>query len=178
VITATIAGTLQAPTWDLRTSTGYNKSQTLSLLVLGRNQEQLRRSLGDQQLGGDPTRADPTTNPSQGFADQIVKDLAGDWVSGLLGSSLTRLTGVDVLRIEIGFGSIRLHLEKKMLENARILGDAEQTIRGSTINARAELKTPFVVSLQGGYLNKNYYDPAEQDIEDINLKLVYRLFIP
>jgi hypothetical protein len=178
VITVTIGGTLQLPTWDLKTSTGYNKSQTLSLLVLGRNQEQLRRSLGDQSLGGDPTRADPTTNPSQGFADQIVKDLAGDWVSGLLGSSLTRLTGLDVLRIEIGFGSIGFHLEKKMLENARLVGDAEQTIRGTTIKARAELKTPFVISLQGGYLNQDYEDPAEQDIEDFNVKLVYRVFIP
>ncbi|HEX2687231.1 MAG TPA: translocation/assembly module TamB domain-containing protein [Kofleriaceae bacterium] len=178
VITVTIGGTLQLPTWDLKTSTGYNKSQTLSLLVLGRNQEQLRRSLGDQNLGGDPTRADPTTNPSQGFADQIVKDLAGDWVSGLLGSSLTKLTGLDVLRIEIGFGSIGFHVEKKMLENARLLGDAEQTIRGTTIKARAELKTPLAVSLQGGYLNQNYYDPAEQDIEDVNVKLVYRVFIP
>lgn len=178
VITVTIAGTLQLPTWDLKTSTGYNKSQTLSLLVLGRNQEQLRRSLGDQNLGGDPTRADPTTNPSQGFADQIVKDLAGDWVSDLLGSSLTKLTGLDVLRIEIGFGSIGFHVEKKMLENAKLLGDAEQTIRGTTIKARAELKTPFVISLQGGYLNQNYYDPAEQDIEDFNVKLVYRVFIP
>jgi len=178
VITASIAGTLSLMTWDLKTSTGYNKSQTLSLLVLGRNQEQLRRSLGDQTLGGDPTRADPTTNPSQGFADQIVKDLAGDWVSDLLGSSLTKLTGLDVLRIEIGFGSIGLHVEKKMLENVKVLGDAEQTIRGTTIKARAELKTPFVFSLQGGYLNQNYYDPAEQDIEDFNVKLVYRVFIP
>jgi hypothetical protein len=185
VITLSIAGTLALPTWDLKTSTGYNKSQTLSLLVLGRNQEQLRRSLGDQTLGGDPTRADPTTNPSQGFADQIVKDLAGDWVSDLLGSSLTKLTGLDVLRIEIGFGSIGFHVEKKMLENAKLLGDAEQTIRGTTIKARAELRTPFVivrggekVSLQGGYLTQNYYDPAEQDIEDFNVKLVYRVFIP
>jgi hypothetical protein len=178
VITVTIGGTLQLPTWDLKTSTGYNKSQTLSLLVLGRNQEQLRRSLGDQSLGGDPTRADPTTNPSQGFADQIVKDLAGDWVSDVLGSSLTKLTGLDVLRIEIGFGSIGFHVEKKMLENAKLVGDAEQTIRGTTIKARAELKTPFVISLQGGYLNQDYDDPAEQDIEDFNVKLVYRVFIP
>jgi hypothetical protein len=180
VITVTIAGTLQLPTWDLKTSTGYNKSQTLSLLVLGRNQEQLRRSLGDQNLGGDPTRADPTTNPSQGFADQIVKDLAGDWVSDLLGSSLTKLTGLDVLRIEIGFGSIGLAAEKKILENARVLANLEQTIRGTTIKAAAELKTPFDVSLQGGYLNQDYYDPAEQDIKDYNIKLVYRyrVFIP
>ena len=81
--------------------------------MLGRNQESLRRSLGDQSLGGDPTRVDPTTNPSQGFADQIVKDLAGDWVSGLLGDSLGKLTGLDVLRIEIGFGSIGFRVEKK-----------------------------------------------------------------
>jgi hypothetical protein len=178
VITVTISGTLQLPTWDLKTSTGYNKSQTLSLLVLGRNQEQLRRSLGDQNLGGDPTRADPTTNPSQGFADQIVKDLAGDWVSDLLGSSLTKVTGLDVLRIEIGFGSIGIHLEKKMLENLRLLGDGEQTVRGATVKLRAELKTPYVISLQGGYLKQNYYDPAEQDIEDVDVKLVYRVFIP
>jgi hypothetical protein len=180
VITVTISGSLQLPTWDLRTSTGYNKSQTLSLLVLGRNQEQLRRSLGDQNLGGDPTRVDPTTNPSQGFVDQIVKDLAGDWVSGLLGSSLTKLTGLDVLRIEIGFGSIGFHVEKKILENAKLLGDAEQTIRGTTLKALAELKTPFEVRLQGSYLNQNYNDPAEQDIRDYSVKLVYRyrVFIP
>lgn len=178
VITVTIGGTLQLPTWDLKTSTGYNKSQTLSLLVFGRNQEQLRRSLGDQIVGGDPTRVDPTTNPSQGFADQIVKDLAGDWVSDLLGSSLSKLTGLDVLRVEIGFGSIGIHLEKKVLENARLLGDAEQTIRGTTFKGAAELKTTLNVSLQGGYLNQDYYDPAEQDIKDVNVKFVYRLFIP
>jgi len=32
--------------------------------------------------------------------------------------------------------------------------------------------------LQGGYLNQNYYDPAEQDVEDFDIKLVYRVFIP
>ena len=42
----------------------------------------------------------------------------------------TKITGLDVLRIEIGFGSIGLRLEKKMLENVRLIGDAEQTIRG------------------------------------------------
>ena len=83
-----------------------------------------------------------------------------------------------MLRIEIGFGSIGFHLEKKILENMRLLGQTEQTIRGSTLDARAEIKTPYRVSVQGGYLNKNFNDPAEQDIEDWSLKLVYRLFIP
>ncbi|HEU0034083.1 MAG TPA: translocation/assembly module TamB domain-containing protein [Kofleriaceae bacterium] len=178
LITLTIWGWLDQLQWDLKTSTGYNKSQTVSLLLLGRNPEQLRRSLGDQSLGSDPTRVDPTTNPSQGFADQIVKDLAGDWVSDLLENSLTKITGLDVLRIEIGFGSIGFHLEKKVLENMNVLGTTEQTIRGSTINVRGEFKTPLNFSVQGGYLSKNFNDPAEQDIEDWNLKFVKRLFIP
>ncbi|MBA3459900.1 MAG: translocation/assembly module TamB domain-containing protein [Deltaproteobacteria bacterium] len=185
-ILLSITGALSNPQWDLKTTTGYNKSQTLSLLVLGRNQESLRRSLGDQSLGSDPTKTDPTTNPSQGFADQIVKDLAGDWVAGVLGNSLTSLSGLDVLRIEISFGSIGLRLEKKIVENLKAVGDAEQTIRGSTLNVRGELKTPLKVSpsdaglsLQGGYLRKNFYDPAEEDIDEGSLKLVYRhIFIP
>ncbi len=186
LITLSITGALSNPQWDLRTSTGYNKSQTLSLLVLGRNQESLRRSLGDQGLGGDPTKQDPTTNPSQGFADQIVKDLAGDWVSSLLGDSLTKASGLDVLRLEISFGSIGLRIEKNLLENLKAIGDGEQTIRGSTINVRGELKTPYRlspsdagVSIQGGILRKNFYDPAEEDIDDTSIKLVYRhIFIP
>jgi hypothetical protein len=175
VVTLTIEGYANALKWDLRTSTGYNKSQTVSLLLLGRNQEQLRRSLGDQMLGANVGNIDPTTNPTQGFADQIVKDLAGDWVSDLLENSLTKLTGLDVLRIEVGFGSIGLHLEKKLAENLNSLGTFEQTIRGNTINVRAEVKTPYKVTVQGGYLGKNFNDPAEQDITDYSVKAVIRL---
>ena len=186
VITLALSGPLEQLQWDLRTSTGYNKSQTLALLVLGRNAEQLRRSLGDQALGADPTRVDPTTNPSTGFADQIVRDLAGDWVSGLLGDSLGQIIGLDVLRIEIGFGSIGLRAEKKVLENVKLIGDTEQTIRGNTLSIRGELKTPWKVTsgssgitLQGGRLVKNFIDPAEQDIVDTSgsLRFVW-LFVP
>jgi hypothetical protein len=188
IITLTITGTLENPQWDLKTSTGYNKSQTLTLLFLGRNPEQLRRSLGDQSLGADPTRIDPTTNPSTGFADQIVKDLAGQWVSGLFGDKLTKYTRLDVLRFEVGFGDVGIHAMKRVAENIQVIGDFEQTIRGSTINVTAEFKTPWhapwhlltsdQITVQGVYLNKNYYDPAEEDIKDYRGQLVYRLFIP
>lgn len=195
-ITLDISGTLELPQWDLRTSTGYNKSQTLALLLLGRSPEQLRRSLGDTTPGSDPTRIDPSTNPTGGVGDQLVKDLAGDWVSGLLGSSLTKFTGLDVLRFEVGFGSIGIYGQRSVLENITLVGGYEQTVRGSTANARAELKTPWhpgrrvqrylpwrVItndrfSLQTGYLSKNFIDPSELDINDGHVKLVYRLFIP
>ena len=188
IITLTINGTLEQPTWDLKTSTGYNKSQTLTLLFLGRNPEQLRRSLGDQSLGVDPTRIDPTTNPSTGFADQIVKDLAGDVVSGLFGDKLTKITRLDQLRIEVGFGTFGIYAEKKVVENIKILAQGEQTIRGQSINVTGEFKTPWhapwhlltndQITVQGVYLYKNYYDPAEEDIKDYRGQLVYRMFIP
>jgi hypothetical protein len=191
-ITLTISGSLELPQWDLRTSTGYDKSQTLALLLLGRNPEQLRRSLGDTSIGSDPTRIDPSTNPTGGVGDQLVKDLAGDWVSGLLGSSLAKFTPLDVLRFEVGFGSVGIRGEKKVFENARLNLGYEQTVRGSTFDASAELKTPWHpqhklpwriitndnVSFQAGYLSKNFDDPAEIDINDWHGKLVYRLFIP
>jgi hypothetical protein len=195
-ITLTISGSLELPQWDLRTSTGYNKSQTLALLLLGRNPEQLRRSLGDTTPGSDPTRIDPSTNPTGGVGDQLVKDLAGDWVSTLLGSQLTRFTGLDVLRFEVGFGSIGIYGQKNAYENITLVGGYEQTVRGSTLNGRAELKMPLHpgryaqrwlpwriitndnVTLQAGYLSKKFNDPSEIDIDDWHSKLVYRLFIP
>ncbi len=195
-VTFTIEGSLETPQWDLRTSTGYNKSQTLALLLLGRNPEQLRRSLGDTTPGADPTGGDTSTNPSGGVGDQLVKDLAGDWVSSLLGGSLTKFTGFDVLRFEVGFGSIGINVQKNALENVTLVGGYEQTVRGSTLNGRAELKTPWHpgrrvqgvlpwrvyatdhVTLQAGYLSKQFNDPSEIDINDGRFTLVYRLFIP
>jgi hypothetical protein len=115
-----------------------------------------------------------STNPSTGFADQLVKDVAGDWVSSLIGNSVAKYTPLDVLRFEIGFGSVGVHAEAKVIENIKVLTDAEQTVRGQTLNVRGDVKTNIHfsrllddrLSLQGGYLSKTYYDPAEQDIPD------------
>jgi len=185
VITLTIKGRLEEhPQWDLKTSTGYNKAQTLALLVLGRNPEQLRRSLVDQAIGANPTISDPTST-SNGVTDQLVKDLTGQAISDLLGNS-ARLSFLDVLRFEVGFGSIGAHAEKKLLDNINLLGDAEQTTAGNSVNIRAVVNTPIKVELfgnlplqlQGGYLRKTFVDPAEPDISDLQGKLVYRLVIP
>jgi hypothetical protein len=52
----------------------------------------------------------------------------------------------------------------------------ERTIRGSTINARAEVALTENTTAQAGWLNKNFTDAAEQDIEDYTVKLVWRYF--
>lgn len=177
VVTLSISQRAANPEWNLTTSTGYNKSQTVALLLLGRNPEQLRRSLGDQILGSNINNIDPTTNPTQGFADQIVKDLAGDWVSDLLENSLTKITGLDVFRVEVGFGSIGLRVEKKLpgLENMNLIGTFEQTIRGNTLNVRADAKATYKISVQGGFLGKYFNDPAEEDIRDTSGRVVFRI---
>ena len=174
----TITGTLDDPQWDLHTSTGYNRAQTVSLLLFGRTPDQVRQSLGDSGPTADLNRIDPSTNPGAGAADQFIKDVAGDYVSALLGDSLTKYTGIDVLRLELGFGSFGFHGEQKLLENVRLVGDFEATTYGDSLNLHSEFRTPQRITLQGAYLRKNYNDQAEQDIADFEAKLVYRLFIP
>lgn len=179
LITLTLRGTPNQILWDLRTSTGYNKTQTMALIFLGKTPDQVRQSIGDGALGSDPTRIDPTTNPSTGAADQLIKDLAGNWVSLLLGNSLEELTGLDVLRFQFDFGSIGLRGEKKLTENLSGVFELEQTGRGSSVSVSGNLRTPLSrLTLQGEYLNKNFDSEAEQDIQALQLKLVYRFFIP
>lgn len=177
LITLSLRGTLDRLDLDLRTSTGYNRSQTLALILLGRTPDQVRQSIGDTALGSDPTRIDPTTNPSAGAADQLIKDFAGNWVSLLLGDSLEGITGLDVLRFQFDFGSIGLRGEKKITDNLRAILDVERTVRGATVNVRGELRTPFRVTLQGAYLNKDFDSEAEEDIREFQAKLVYRYFL-
>jgi hypothetical protein len=192
-ITLQITGTAEQPLWDLSTSTGLDKSQTLALLFLGRSPDQLRRSLGDTAPGANPTAVDPSTNPSTGVGDELVKDLAGDWITGLLGPSIAKqLLNIDLtLRFEVGFGTVGLHAELKAYQNVSIVGEGEETIRGQNGNASLVLRTPWRLpwittspdnrlSVQGTALTKQYSDPADQaqNITDIQGKVVYRLFIP
>ncbi len=178
LITLTIDGPLSQLNWNLSTSSGLNKGQTITLILSGRTPEQFRRQLGNDTVAGDPTHIDPTTNPNDSYADQIIKDVAADFISLLVEDSLKDVSKLDVARLEIGTGSIGFHAEKKLLDNLTLFGDIEQTVRGRTIYVRGEYKTPVKLILQGGWLQKSFDDAAEENIADPEVKLVYRLFIP
>jgi hypothetical protein len=186
LITLHISGTIPNLTWDLFTSTGFDKAQTMSLILLGRTPEQLRRSLGDQAIGGDPTRLDSSTAQAGNPLDQVLRDLAGDTISLLVEDSLKDISRLDVARPFATVGSWGFHGEKKLYDNVNVVGDYEQLYRGGrTINIRMELKTMWkpwstgdTVSVQANYLDKTFEDAAEDDITDLQLKLVYRFFIP
>lgn len=176
LITLTLEGPLSLLNWDLTTSSGLNKSQTISLLLSGRAPEEARR--GASLLDSDPTRIDPTTNPTQGAADQFLKDFAGDFISLLVADPLKDIDFLDVARVEVGTGSVSFYGEKDLGSAARVVGGAEQTIRGRTLNLRLEVKSTIGLSVQFGGLSKDFDDPAEEDITDYETKLVYRWFLP
>lgn len=180
VITLRIEGTIPHLTWDLYTSTGLDKAQTMSLIIVGRTSEQLRASIGDQGPGADPTRVDASGNQAGNPLDQVVRDFAGDTISLLVEDSLKSATKLDVARPFVTVGAWGFHGEKKVLENINIVGDYEQLYRGGrTTNVRVEFK-PLGKnsSIQYNYIDKSFEDAAEDDTTDHQLKLVYRFFIP
>ncbi len=177
LISLSLQGPLSRLTWDLSTSSGLNKSQTLALIVSGKAPADLLRNASDP-LGTDPNTIDPSTNPTDGAADQLLKDVAGDFISLLVADPLKDIEILDVARVEVGTGSIGFHGERKVTTNANVVGDVEQTVRGRTINVRMEVQWTNGLTLQLGWLNKNYDDPAEEDVRDREAKVVYRWFLP
>jgi hypothetical protein len=176
LITFTVSGSWSRAEWDLYTSSGLNKGQTFALLFSGRTPTELRKSLGDEASGVDPGRLETAINASDNAADQILKDVAGDFISLLVEDTLRNITNLDVARIEIGTGSIGFHGEKEITEKIRLTGDLEQTGTGRTIDVRGEVQLSDRVSVEGGARSQVYSDPAEEDLTDYRFRAVYRRY--
>jgi hypothetical protein len=176
LITFTVSGSWSRAEWDLYTSSGLNKGQTFALLFSGRTPTELRKSLGDEAPGVDPGRLETAINTSDNAADQILKDVAGDFISLLVEDTLRNITNLDVARIEIGTGSIGFHGEKEITEKIRLTGDLEQTGTGRTIDVRGEVQLSDRVSVEGGARSQVYSDPAEEDLTDFRFRAVYRRY--
>ncbi|MCG8424875.1 MAG: translocation/assembly module TamB domain-containing protein [Proteobacteria bacterium] len=178
LITLSVGGTLNALKWDLFTSSGLNKGQTIVLITSGRTPDEFRQSLGDTSPGLTDNRVELSTDPNEGAADEILRELASDFISMYIGDKLRNITNLDVARLEIGTGSIGFHGEIEFFKNLRVLGDIEQTLRGRTWNVRSELRLFDPLSLEGVYLNKDFGDDSEEDFSDLSLRAVLRFFIP
>jgi len=182
LITLRLGGSLAALTWDLGTAGGLNKAQTLTLILSGRTPEQFQSSLGNQAIGGDPTKIDPSTDSSQGYTDELVRQITADYLTGGITDTLRELSGLDVARIELNLSSFGFHVEQRLFENLGLVGDLERTARGSTLNGKVALsfREPFTskpMTLQGSYLRKNFDDAAERDVNDFEVKLVLPLLV-
>jgi hypothetical protein len=176
LITFSVSGSWSRAEWDLYTSSGLNKAQTFALLFSGRTPTELRKSLGDEAPGADPGRLETAANTNDNVADQILKDVAGDFISLLVEDTLRNITNLDVARIEIGTGSIGFHGEKQVTDKIRFTGDLEQTGAGRTVDVRGEVQVSDRVSVEGGARSQTYSDPAEEDLTDYRFRAVYRRY--
>jgi hypothetical protein len=166
--------------WDLSTSAGLNKAQTFTLIFAGRTPDEARQALlGDQAIG--KTTGEFTSSSSTGtiesrlvVADELLKQLAGEYFSLLMEDSIRNVTTLDVARLELGTGSVAFHGEKELLPGLRGGVDVERSLRGWSWDARGEYRLNDSVSLEGGGLQRNFDDEAEEDVSEARIRVIWR----
>jgi hypothetical protein len=174
-----LTGPISNLNWDLSTGAGLNKAQTLTLIFAGRTTEEARASLGDEPIGRRAGELSGTqsTSGSEGslvIADQLIKDLAGDFFSLLIEDPIRNVTKLDVARLELGTSSIGFRGEKKLTKSLRAIGDFERTLRGWTWDVRSEYRLTDRFSIDGEVRQRNFDDDAQEDDSQWRLKASYR----
>ncbi len=167
--------------WDLSTNAGLNKAQTFTLIFAGRTPDEARQALlGEEAIGkssGEFTTTNSTTGLIEGrlvIADQLLKQLAGEYFSLLMEDSIRNVTTLDVARLELGTGSIGFHWEKGLLPGLRAVGDVERSLRGWSWDARGEYRLNDSVSLEGGGQQRKFDDEAEEDVSEGRIRVIWR----
>ncbi len=167
--------------WDLSTSAGLNKAQTFTLIFAGRTPDEARQELlGDQAIGNRSGDFGTTSSPTGTIearlviADQLLKQLAGEYFSLLMEDSIRNVTTLDVARLEVGAGSLGFHGEKGLLPGLRAVGDVERSLRGWSWDLRGEYRLNDSVSLEGGGQQRNFDDEAEQDVSESRIRVIWR----
>ena len=183
LITLALRGPIGQLDWDLQTSTGLNKASTFALIFVGRSPDEARKALGDQPIGGDSlntsTAATGTSSGSLVVADQLLKQLAGEYFSLLMEDSIKGVTKLDVVRIELGTSSLGTHIEKEFFPSVRGKADVERSLRGWSWDARGEYRLNDTVSAEAGARAKNFDDAAEEDESEGRAALIWRrVFLP
>jgi hypothetical protein len=166
--------------WDLSTNSGLNKAQTFTLIFAGRTPDEARQALGDEPIGktaGELSAADTVTGTIEGrlvIADQLLKQLAGEYLTLLMEDSIRNVTTLDVARVEVGAGSLSFHGEKEFLPGLRGVGDVERSLRGWSWDLRGEYRLNDTVSLEGGGQQKHFDEQAEEDVSEGRIRVIWR----
>lgn len=183
LITLSLRGPIGQLDWDLATNTGLNKAQTFTLIFIGRSPDEARRALGDEAIGttgaNTSTAGTGTSSGSLVVADQLLKQLAGEYFSLLMEDSIKGVTKLDVVRIELGTSSLGTHIEKEFVPSLRGKADVERSLRGWSWDARGEYRLNDTVSAEAGASAKNFDDASEEDESEGRAELIWRrVFLP
>jgi hypothetical protein len=176
LIHLTFKGTLTNLDWDLRTESGLNRTQTLQLVLAGRTPDEVRAALGDAAIGKPGAVADQTGSDRSGlvYADQFVKDLSGDFFGLLLGDSLRDISGLDVVRLQLGTSAIGVHGEKKITPSLGVSGNYENSLRGWSWDLTGEYRLSDSISFEGKHVQREFDDEALEDVNQTTFQGTWR----
>lgn len=183
LVLLSLNGPLSKLDWDLRTSAGLNRAQTLSLIFARRTPDDARQAfLGDAPVGrpgefkGSGSTA-PSDNTLQAL-DQFAKDFAGDWFSLIIEDRLRAVTKLDVARLQIGTASIGFKGRKDWTRSFRTIFDVERSLRGWNVDARSEYRLNDEISVDGEVLRQEFDDDADENRTQVRAKMTWRYLIP
>ncbi len=178
IIHLAVDGTLDNLTWDLYSERGLNKQAAFPIVFLvGRTSEELRRQAGDAGVGSDPTRLQDQGAVGNVY-DELVKDLAADFLSLIIEDRITRVTKLDVARIEIGTSSVGVHAEKELSRNFKFLGDLEKRMRAWHMQGGAQLRVNDDISIELEGNRTDFDSETEEDRAEVRLRGVWRKSYP
>lgn len=180
VVVLVLEGTLPSLDWDLfTTNTGLNKAQTFSLIATGRTADETRALVGDEpvargpgELGG--TRSTASQEGTFSAADQLFKDLAGDFLAVLIEDPLKNFVALDVIRPEVNTSAVGIHVEKNFGRNTRLIGEWERTLRGETRLLRGEHRLTQGWSIEAEWLYQDFEDDVEEDTNRQGVQFIFR----
>jgi len=127
-----IRGTLDAIEWSLRTSTGLNQAQTLSLISTGRTPEELLGRVRGSAASADAVAGNPSQAASSAgsFYDEFVKSFTGDIIDTLVADAIRNVLGLDCFSLSVGGSSVRVSACKKLGQLVTVTGEYEQGLLG------------------------------------------------
>ena len=134
LVTLSFEGTLGKFTWDLRTNTGLNKTDTLALITTGNTVNTIRaESRGDVKSPGSQGGGASPVGSSSSFVsagNQVLTHLTTDLISTLIEDPLKDALSLDCVRVGVGTESLQAHLCKKIIRTATATFDYELGFRG------------------------------------------------
>lgn len=162
-----VYGPLDYLNFDLRTDTGLNKFQTLTLIVSGRTADQLRQEARGDDPGAIHEGSAGTglnTGASSGVAgatDRVVKDFASDFISVLVEAPIKDFTGLDCFRLEVGTESAQVYGCKKFGRIVKLELEYETGFRGGQrVRGGLTFRLSDNISVVGDVQRRTFDDPT------------------
>ncbi len=174
-----LRGPISKLEFDLGTSAGLTKQQTMQLLLVGRTPEDVRRSLlGDEAVSGRPgeftSQSTGGSDNSLDYLDQVTKDIAGDYFSSIIGDRLRQATKLDVARLQVGTASIGFYGEKIFTRSWKFVGQIERSLNGWNWDLRTDYRFDDQISFGGDILQTYFNEEADDDITQGRIRATLR----